>query len=194
MKSKEIYVLVGLLVLLIAFVWWGSTRGTGTEVVVDTNQEETSTTTPTQTTSTQNKKPSAAVTQSPTSVNPTVVTEKPVPVVPTSKSLAGSTFLLTTYNGTALPKDSKYTLTFTENNFTLKICNTLSSTYYIDGNVIKAPNVVSTKMYCGFPSDIMKIESDASLMFNSSDATIYRSGSTLILSSAQGVVMSFEGF
>jgi heat shock protein HslJ len=198
MKSNEIYTLVGILVLIAAFVWWGF-RGEETQEVIgeETKQEETTNTNPTpkpSTSSAQTPKPSSPATQSQSSVNPTVVPEKPVPVTPTSKSLAGSTFRLTTYKGSPVPADSKFTLTFTENNFSLKLCNTLSSRYYIDGNFLKADNVVSTLMYCSSPSNIMQIESDASFMLNSGVTTIYKSGSTLIFSHPQGIVLSFEGF
>ncbi len=191
MKSKEMYVLGGLLVLVIAFVWWGSTREVEDVVVVeDTTKEETNTTPKPAV-----QKPSSSVTQKPsTSVNTTVTPEKPVPVVPTSQILNGSTLTLTTFNGSPVSTGAKYTLAFTENNFTLKLCNTLNSSYYIDGNVLKAGNVVSTKMYCGSPAGLMKMESDVQLMLNSGNTTIYRSGTTLILSHAQGTVLVFEGF
>jgi heat shock protein HslJ len=189
MKSKEIYALVGVLVLLVIFVGWRATTDTAMESEGDTKQEETR-----GSVTTQNSRPSSSVTKPQTSVNPTVVTEKPTPTVPTAQSLAGSSFRLATYNGTALPSDSKYTLTFTETSFTLKLCNNMSSTYYITSNMLKANNVMSTLMYCGSPANLMKMESDASLMLNSGVTTIYRSGSTLILSHPQGIVMAFEGF
>jgi heat shock protein HslJ len=190
MKSKEIYALVGVLILLAVFVGWRATTETAMESTEDDKQEEAR-----GSATTQNSRPSSSVTKSQASVNPTVITEKPTPTVPTAQSLAGSSFRLTTYNGTALPSDSKYTLTFTETTFNLKLCNNMSSTYYITNNMLKASNVISTLMYCSSPTNIMKIESDASLMLNSGNTTIYRSGSTLILSqAAQGIVMAFEGF
>ncbi|OHA91998.1 MAG: hypothetical protein A3J09_00680 [Candidatus Zambryskibacteria bacterium RIFCSPLOWO2_02_FULL_51_21] len=175
MTSKQIYALVGAVALIATVVWWGSSRNTAKDVPEDNNQEETNTP-PT------------------TSVNPTFVPEKPVPTVPTAKSLAGSTFRLVTYNGTPVPSNSKFTLTFTEGSLTLKLCNTLSSNYYIDNNLIKADNIERTAMSCNTPSNIMKIESDISFMLDSGLATIYRSGSTLILSHKSGIVMAFEGF
>ncbi len=194
MKSREIYVLSGVAILIIVLMLWGSSKS-GMEEVGDVNQEVVSGNTNTSAPKPQTQKPSSSVGQPlPTSVNPAVVVEKPVPTVPTAKSLAGSSLRLATYNGKPVSSDSKYTLSFTESDFSLKICNTLSSAYYIDGNAIKASNVMSTKMYCGSPEGIMKIESDASLMLNSGMTTIYRSGSTLILSHSSGIVMAFEGF
>jgi len=188
MQSKEIYTSIGVLILLAVFIWWGSSRNMVVEVSEEVNQEVTTNT------GTQTKKPSSSTGNIPTSVNPTVVPEKPVPTAVSSKNLAGSTFRLATYNGTAVSSASKFTLTFTDNNLSLKLCNTLSTNYYIDGAILKANNVLSTAMYCSTPENIMKIEADVSMMFNSGQTTIYRSGSTLILSHNSGIVLAFEGF
>src|SRR5689334_10214018 len=141
MKSKEIYALVGAIVLILIIVLWVPSTKQAGEVSEGTKQEETGANTRTQTRST-----GSSLTKLPTSVNPTVVPEKPVPTVPTAKSLAGSSFRLATYNGTSLPADSKFTLTFTETSFTLKLCNNMGSTYYITGNTLKANNIMSTAM------------------------------------------------
>lgn len=192
MKSKEIYLLgVGVLALILIFVWRSSSNNSMLSTAQDGEQTETGAKPASNTSNT--KKP-AASTKLPTSVNPTVAPEKPIPTAVTSQSLSGSTYRLVTYNGEALPKDSKYTLSFTDNNFTLKLCNTHSSTYYIDGTLLKAGNVISTKMYCGLPANLMEMETNASLMFNSNATAIYKSGSTLILSHPQGIIFSFEGF
>ena len=189
MESKQTYALVGVLVLIAAFVWWGSSKDMVGDVTTDINQQEAANTSPV----TGAKKP-AATTKVPTSVNPTVVPEKPVPTVVTAKSLAGSTFKLTTYNGTPVSSETKFTLSFTENNFSFNLCNTLSSSYYVDNGTLKANNIVSTAMYCSSPSNVMRIESDMSLMLNSGAARIYKSGSTLIVSHGSGITAAFEGF
>ena len=193
MKSKEIYALVGVAVLIVIFAWWGSGRDMAQEgTQTDTNKEETATVSPVAPKPA--SKPNTSASKPASSVNPTVVSEKPTPVVPTAQSLNGSTFKLASYNGAAVPADSKYTLTFTNTDFSLKLCNIMSSSYYITNNVIKANNVVSTQMYCGSPANLMKMETDAALMLNSGVATIYKSGSTLILSHNSGITMAFEGF
>ena len=192
MKSKETYVLVGALVLILILVGWGLTSDKAEDTDNDATKEAVSTTT---TTTTKSNKTNSIISKPKISVNPVVIQEKPIPVVPTAKNLAGLTFRLATYNGVALAPDTELTLSFTESSLTLKFCNTMGSNYYIVGNTIRTANVVaSTQMYCSSPQNIMKIESDASLMLNSSITMIYRSGSTLILSNAQGIVMAFEGF
>ncbi len=194
MKSKEIAVLAGVLILIVVFAVWGSHKGGG-DLAQNPTQEGTVTNTNPPAYSPTKKPGSTATSPTPGSVNPTVVPQKTTPTIPTTKSLAGSTFRLTTYNGSPLPADTKFTLSFTENSFTLKICNTFTSTYFLENDrVFKATNVNSTQTYCSYPSNVMKIDSDASIMLNGSNTTIYRSGSTLILSNPSGTVLSFEGF
>lgn len=187
MKSKEIYTLVGLLAVIGAVAWWGSaSRGTE-QAAEEPKQAEAA--------PAQAKKPSASVPNTPsTSVNPSVPAAKPTPTMVTAQSLNGSVFRLATYNGEPVPADTKFTLTFTNTDFAWKLCNTLSSSYYIDQTNFKANNVVTTQMYCTSPAGIMNMESDASLLLNSGGTTIYRSGSTLILSNPKGIVFAFEGF
>jgi len=192
MKNKEMYVSVGVLILLVIVGWWGFSRDTTGGL--ENNQQATTTTPTTQTPTTPVKKPSST-SKVPGSVNPTITPTTPVPSIPTTKSLVGSPFRLTSYNGKPLPLDSKLTLTFTETTFTLKLCNTFSSYYFIDhNNRFAATNVTSTTMYCSSPTDIMKMESDLSMMLNSGQTVIYRSGSTLILSHASGITFAYEGF
>ena len=121
MKSKEIYGLVGALVLILAFVWWGSSIDVAPEAPVNAGGETVNTpTTP--------KKPTST-TKVPSSVNPTVVAEKPVPTTVTAKSLAGSSLRLVTFNGKPVAQGTRFTLTFTDTDFSLKLCNTLTSAY-----------------------------------------------------------------
>lgn len=192
MKSKEIYALVAVVVLIIIIALWGS-NGSKVEEdaqVTDTNAGQTSNTPAAKPAA----KPSAPATKPASSVNPVVTSEKPTPVVPTAQSLNGSAYRLVSYKGTALPSDSKFSLVFTNTDFSLKLCNNMSSSYYITNGVIKANNLVSTQMYCSSPANIMQIESDASLMLNSGLTTIYKSGSSLILSHSSGITLGFEGF
>ncbi len=191
MKSKEIYVLVGVVVLIVIFALWGST-GVKME---DTQATDTNTQTPANTqTVPKSTKPSTSSTKPASSVNPVATSPAPTPVVPTPESLNGSTFRLASYNGAAVPADSKYTLSFTATEFGLKLCNSMGSSYYITNNVIMANNIVSTQMYCSSPANLMRMESDATFMLNSGMTTIYKSGSTLILSHSSGITFGFEGF
>lgn len=193
MKSKEIYTVIAVVVLVGVLGWWAASRDS-VESVDAENQVATTTGQNTSAKPTTSSKPASTTPKPQTSVNPTVTPAQPKPVMVTSKDLVGSTFRLTTFKGVSVPADSKYTLVFTDNSFSLKLCNTFNSNYYIDGNTMKATNVMSTKMYCTSPANIMDMETDASVMLNSGEAMIYRSGSTLILSHSSGVVMSFEGF
>lgn len=186
MKSKEIYTLIGLLAVIGVIAWWGSSYD-GTQVAEEA-QTDSVPTAPA-------RKPSGSVTKTPSvSVNPSAPVEKPTPTMVTSLGLNGSSFRLATYNGKPVPSDSKFTLTFTNTDFAFKLCNTLSSSYYIDRTNFKANNVISTQMYCSSPENLMKMEADASLLLNANGTTIYKSGSTLILSNPQGIVFAFEGF
>jgi len=123
-----------------------------------------------------------------------VPTQPAVPTIPTAASLVGSTLRLASYNGVALPISTKYSLSFGDGTLNAKFCNSMSGSFVLDEGLLRANNLASTLMYCSTPSNLMEIETAFASMLDTG-ATIYRSGGTIIISSAsKGTVMVFSGF
>ena len=112
----------------------------------------------------------------------------PTPII----VLDGSIFRLVSYNGVATPSGSQYTLSFENGSLQAKFCNGLGGNYVLDGNNIKATNLVGTKMYCSTPSNLMEIESTFSTMMNFG-STIVKVGNTVTIVNAKNT-MVFTGF
>ncbi len=121
------------------------------------------------------------------------ITPDAVPSIPTEAELAGSVFRLTSYNGVNVPTDAKYSLSFRDGYLSVNFCNNISGRYILDGNSVKADNLLSTLMYCSSPENIMEIESAFVSMLNYG-AIIYKSDNKIILSYSKGTVMVFAEF
>ena len=178
MKTNHIYIIAAVVVFIIlGFVFWnGKKTQEVSDEVVDTSTGNTNTSKP------------AGIPNSGSTGSP-----QAVPSIPSVSSLNGSTFKMISYNGVALPTDSKYTLSFVEGILSARFCNNMSGNFVLDGSLIKVANFASTMMYCATPSNLMEIESAFVSMLNFG-ATIYQSGNTIILSSSKGTVMVFTGF
>jgi len=199
MKTNNIYisVTVAVAVIILGFVLFSNREKT------DEANDETAlvaTSTPTDTQSTNNtKNTSPARTPAPssntTNVSKPVETpaQEPVPSIPSLSDLNGSIFRLTSYNGNVIPSESRYILSFEEGSLSAKFCNNLSGNFVLDGSLIKASNLNSTKMYCASPANLMEIETEFASILNSG-STLQQSGNTIILSHLKGVVMVFKGF
>ncbi|MFZ2484885.1 MAG: META domain-containing protein [Minisyncoccia bacterium] len=196
MKTNQIYVVAAIVFIVLGLLLWA---GDNTEEVIDT-----STTTPTNTVST--NKPSGTVNVSkpspstgntivPKPSNPT--TQTPVPSIPSASSLNGLVFKMVSYNGSPVPVDARYTISFNGGNggtLSAKFCNNMSGNFVLDGSLLKVSNFASTMMYCTAPANLAEIESAFTSMLNFG-ATIYRSDNNIIISSAsKSTVMVFEGF
>ena len=74
-----------------------------------------------------------------------VLSKKPV-IVHEDPPFIGD-WKLTSFNNTDV-SGGNFTLTFTEDRFSLKLCNNISGGYSLSGNRFVAPNSISTMMYC----------------------------------------------
>lgn len=190
MKTNHIYIIVAVVVIILGFVLWNidETKEVDDEII------GASTTTPTPSPSPTPRRTSTPSPSSKPGLNPSPIpTQEPVPSIPSVSSLNGSIFKMISYNGSATPADSKYTLSFEDGSLSAKFCNSISGNFVLDGNLIKVSNLISTKMYCAIPSNLMEMESAFVSMLNFG-ATIYQSGNKLILSYSKGTVMVFTGF
>jgi heat shock protein HslJ len=189
MKTNYIYIAGIIVIAILGFILWN--KGDSVEMVDDITNTATTTTTTTNT-STATKKPATSATASKpqASVN---VTVKPATKIPSNISLSGSIFRLTSYNGVSIPLEAKYTVYFENGSLSAKFCNSLSGEYVLDGTSIKVANLISTKMYCSTPSNLMEIESAFGSMLNFG-AKLVQNGNTLTLSDPKGVTMVFTGF
>jgi len=188
-KTNHIYIAIAVVVVIIlGFVFWGGDEAQEVEdQIVDTS---TSTPTSTQTT---NRPTSSGSTRRPTPPPIETPIQEPVPSIPSASSLDGSIFRMTSYNGVALPTDSKYTLSFEDGILSAKFCNSVSGNFVLDGNLLKANNLIGTMMYCATPTNLMEIESTFVSMLNFG-AILYQTGNKIILSYSKGTVMVFTGF
>jgi|SRR3989344_1144862 len=197
MKTDQIYIIVvAIVVIILGFVLWNKdeTREVDDQII------GASTSTPTDTQNTNRssgtggaQKPAPSLSNTNTSKPIETPTQEPVPSIPSVSDLYGSIFRMTSYNGNAIPTDSKYALSFENGSLSAKFCNSISGNFVLDGNLIKANNLISTKMYCATPSNLMEIESAFVSMLNFG-ATIYQSGNKIIMSHSKGTVMVFTGF
>lgn len=196
MKTNYVYIIVAIVVIIFGLVFWNrdETREVDNQIV------GVSTSTPTNTQNANHtsgmsgaQRPAPSPSNTNTSKLVETPTQGPVPSIPSASSLNGSVFRMTSYNGSATPADSKYTLSFEEGSLSARFCNSISGNFVLDGNLIKASNLISTKMYCASPANLMEIENAFASMLNFG-AMIYQSGNTIILSSSKGTVMVFAGF
>lgn len=200
MKANYLYIATAVILIILVFIFWGGEKNREADKEVDNQTVDVSTST---SVSTQNinrptgtgsvQKPAFSPSKTNTSKPVETSTQEPVPSIPSISNLNGSIFRMTSYNGTAIPADSKYTLSFENGSLSAKFCNSISGNFVLDGSLIKASNLMGTQMYCAIPSNLMEIESDFASMLNFG-GTIYQSGNKIILSYSQGIVMVFTGF
>lgn len=102
-----------------------------------------------------------------------------------SVPLEGTEFRLSQYNGVATPADSNYTLVLKDGQLGAHFCNQMGGGYTIDGNVIKAAQLVSTLMFCQSPEGLMDMETGfGQVMAEGAMYTI--EGDTLTITSISG--------
>ncbi len=194
MKNNQIYIGAAVLVaIVLGIVIWGSDGG-GT--VDETSETSTSTRETSQSTgATQNPRPTPV--SGGTNVSSPVVSPTPpqvvAPVIPEAADLEGSIFIMTSYNGAALPSGERYILSFDNGYLSINLCNSISGRYIYDGNIIKADNLVSTKKFCSSPANVMEIETNFTSMLNHG-ALIYQSGNVITLVRTGVATMTFTGF
>jgi heat shock protein HslJ len=113
---------------------------------------------------------------------------------PTSSAinLSGSTFRLTSFNGMEIPTDQNYVLTLESESIQAKFCNSMRGSYTIANDVITA-KLVSTKMFCHEPSNLMDIENTFGRILNDG-ASISLQGSTLVFKGTKGEELVFNSF
>ncbi|OHA88899.1 MAG: hypothetical protein A3C70_02030 [Candidatus Zambryskibacteria bacterium RIFCSPHIGHO2_02_FULL_43_14] len=204
MKTNHVYIITAIVVVILGLIFLNrdETRENDDQLI------SISTSTPTNTqninksgdvgsaqksvSSQSNTKISKPVETSTPTPTPTPAPE-PVPSIPSASNLNGSIFRMTSYNGNAIPLDSRYILSFEEGALSAKFCNSMSGNFVLDGNLLKVSNLASTMMYCATPSNLMEIESAFVSMLNFG-AIIYQSGNQIILSYSKGTVMVFTGF
>lgn len=196
-KTNQTYIVAGvIIVVVLGLILWN--RGRTPEVsnkIVDT-----STSIPTNTQNTNQsigagniEKPAPSPRKTTTSKSTETITPESVPSIPSASSLNGWIFKMTYYNGSAVPVDSRYTISFEKGILSAKFCNSMSGNFVLDGSLLKVSNLVGTAMGCSTPTNLMEIESAFGSMLNFG-ATLYQSGNKLILSSSKGTVMVFIGF
>lgn len=117
--------------------------------------------------------------------------QTPTPTGP-AVNLNGSTFRLTSFNGEEIPADQKYLLTLESGSIQAKFCNSMSGAYTIANDVITA-KLMSTKMFCHEPSNLMDIENTFGRILNDG-ASMSLQGSTLVLKGMKGEELVFNVF
>jgi heat shock protein HslJ len=126
------------------------------------------------------------------SVKPKPESGVDLPKFITVASLKGSIYRLKSYNGTPVPSDARYTLSFEENSLSAKFCNSINGPFVLDGGKITANNLISTKMFCTTPAGVMDLETQFGSILNFG-ANIYQSGNDIVISSKDSVFV-FTGF
>lgn len=178
MNKKYIYIALAIVVIVIVALSFNKQTN-----VQDNLGKEDATNSPTPTNTNNNNT---------VSTKPKPESNIDLPKFITIANLKGSIYRLKYYNGTAVPSDAKYTLSFDDSSLSAKFCNSMSGLFVLDGGKITASNLVSTKMFCTTPTGIMDIETQfgSSLNFG---ANIYQSGNDIVISSKNNVFV-FTGF
>lgn len=114
------------------------------------------------------------------------------PAIPTV-ALVGTTFRLSSYNGTEIPRGTNYTLTLEADRLSARFCNSMSGAYTLSNGILHAPQMVSTLMACTGPTDPMALEHAFGEMV-AKGAALVLLGTTLTLASADGTSMTFVVF
>mgnify|MGYP003393300815 CR=1 FL=1 len=199
MKTNHIYIAAGAVVFVfVGFLLWSGDEIKDIEDVVSI---DITTPTNTQNTNANPKPPSSNATspkppsQPPYQTPPTGSPGSPqaTPTIPTASNLNGKIFKLVSYNGSTISAGGTYTLAFDNGRLSAKFCNSMSGNFVLDGGLLKAPNLASTLMYCGTPSNLMDIETLFGSMLGYG-ALIYQSGNQIVLSRSPGGVLVFQGF
>ncbi len=76
-----------------------------------------------------------------------VLNSKPTPIVVRDTSPIMGAWKLTHFN-TSDVSTSNLSATFTRDQFSIKLCNTIGGTYSLNANTIAAPQAMTTLMYC----------------------------------------------
>lgn len=126
------------------------------------------------------------------SVKPKPQNNVVLPKFITTSSLEGSVYRLKSYNGVAVPQDSKYSLSFEKETLSAKFCNNMSGFFILDGGKITASNLASTKMFCTSPEGVMEMETKFGSIVNLG-ANIYQNGNDIVISSKDAAFI-FTGF
>lgn len=198
MNKKYVSIGAIVLVVLLGIVFWGQNKG-GEEALNNENTEnvgnvENKDVKPgTQTTTSRPKTTTTGKTTNTTNTGTqTPLPTQPAVTIPTMAQLDGAIFELKSYNGVPVDPNSRYKVSFSQDSLSAKFCNTLSGAYLLSDGVIKAGNLVGTKMYCGTPTNLMDIETSFTSMLNFGGKISY-SDNILILSDTKTIMM-FTGF
>lgn len=197
MKNNQIYIAVGIIVVILVLAIWSNKSSVEAPSKID----ETSTSTPATIQGSNNSStsmspkpvstPTSAGASSPVTTSQT--TEVSAPNVLPVAELDGSFFRMTSYNGLALPSDERYILSFDNGYLSVNFCNSMSGWYVYDGNTIKANNLASTQKFCSTPSNLMEIETNFVSMLNHG-ALIYQTGNTITIVRTGVATMTFVSF
>lgn len=179
--NKYFLALFAIVLLVLIFVLVG-TKDSSKEDIINNS------------TDTSSNKPSGSSSKPGSSSNPAnSTTSKPSVPSLTMKSLDGQVFRLVSYNGLAVPSESRYTVSFAGGEMNAKFCNTLSGSFVLDSGIIKSSNIVGTKMYCGVPSNLMDIENSFVSILNFG-ANITKLDNGIMISGPKGSIFVFSGF
>lgn len=103
--------------------------------------------------------------------------------VATNIELDGKNFVLLSVNGkNILTTSSSYSLSFSGNRISGKFCNNVSGEYTLVNDVLTAPRMISTMMYCESPEGLMDAENTFSKILGEG-AKVNFSGKTLTIES-----------
>ncbi|HQK63596.1 MAG TPA: YbaY family lipoprotein [Candidatus Staskawiczbacteria bacterium] len=97
-----------------------------------------------------------------------------------ASDLSGKVFRAAYFNGSEVPSDANYTISFDSGTMVAQICNMLSGNFNVTGNVI-AGTLITTEKFCTSPAGIMQVE-DAFKTMMSAGASLDFSSDTLTLS------------
>jgi putative lipoprotein len=101
--------------------------------------------------------------------------------------LAGKVFRAAYFNGSEVPSDADYTLSFNSGSIVAQICNMMSGNFTINGGVISG-SLITTEKLCTSPSGIMQVEdafksmmdSGANLDFSNDALTLSGQGASIV--------------
>lgn len=182
-KKYNKYVLALFVIVLLGLIF----------VLIGTKDSKVEDSTNTDTSTTQNK-PSGSGSKPGTSLTGQgSIDSKPSVPSLTMKSVDGQIFRLTSYNGIAVPTESRYTVSFSGNDLNAKFCNNLSGSFVLDSGIIKSSNMVGTKMYCNTPGNLMETENSFVSVLNFG-ANITKLDGGIMISGPKGSIFVFSGF
>jgi len=185
MKKNFAYIGIGAVILLALILIYSNKNEVGTESLE--NSSGTTSNKPVNSSPTSSGKAPSTGTSKPQDLP-----KQPVSTIPNVNNLNGTIFKLTSYNGKPVESSTNFTVSFTKEAINAKFCNQMSGNYVLDNGIMKATNLLGTKMYCGTPANAMDIESSLASMLNSGARVSY-TDSILIISNSENIMM-FYGF